>query len=263
MRKESSMSDFPEAEEDLKQLDSLEAAYKMGKLPPKVYIQKIVSLTQRLDLLAKKKEQDFLREFARKNMIDCLGTDKQGRRSAGDLDRGENAFATGVANHCFAVAVVHPERGMGAAHYNPITPRIVGQTIERRLAAGQQDISFLLDPNRANRMLTDAQLSTHVGKVVSSAFTEFIGISRSQSEPAILPQTTIFLAGLDFIDKEREAFVLREAVTHISSAVQQEQRGTGRKTDISVQHMLGIPQGVVYGGANHPRYNKPEFYKLT
>lgn len=255
---------FPEGEIYLARLDELFEEYKAGKLPTKIYIRKVGETADRLQQTARIAERERLNLLEEKYNIESLGTDNQGRRSTQQLAESGKAFATGVASRCLTVAFVHPDKGIGAAHYNPLTRSIVEKSVAQHLVSRDmhEQITILTNTNRASRMINDTDLAAHASKVITSAFTEFKAIP-SENRISIPSGTTVLLAGFDFLDDKKATNVKHSATQIIQNLVQFEQRGTGRQTNLSVRFHLQDPQGIIYGGKDHPNFANPEFYYLT
>lgn len=236
---------------------------RTGNLSKSAFIKKVHDVTVNLDHLSKSAERQNLDKIAAESGVESLGTDSQGNRSERQLAESGRAFATGVASRCLAVAVIHPEVGIGAAHYNPITPTVMTNYLARRINQGIISDDLLINPNpdRVMEMVGTSGLQNITRQTISRALTEFKGI---EDAPQYIPtDTQVILTGLDFISSEGREVVINTTLDSIHSVVQGQQKGTGNRTNIRITEHVMEPGGTLYGGVSHPIYAQPAFYKLT
>ncbi len=236
---------------------------KKGTLPKNVFLNRVHEILSELDLVTKSEERRHLNKIGLQSGIESLGTDDRGNRSEKELAENGRAFATGVASRCLAVAVVHPDVGVGAAHTNPVSSTATIEYLSRRIdnEPVTLDLLFSIDPDRVMQIVGEERLRTATRTTINHALSEFRNI---QDGPQYIPSnTSVHLTGLNFITPSIKEGVLRTALETLHQVVQEQQQGTGRRTNIQISEHLMEDGGTIYGGKNHPEYNVPSYYRLT
>lgn len=194
-----------------------------------------------------------------------LTTDTQGKRSREWFDSTGLAFATGQAIHCVAVAITHPEVGMGASHRDALTSadrkRFLIKSLEGPDVSGIAQsfwnsvaVEEIVPPRRLKRVISLA---------INETFLQFGRLCQENGSPIPKESVKIFLGGIDFLDtdgaREMEVFSLEKIQRHPSL---HDGSLLGQERNLGLAIHFGKPFGVVYGGPNHPEYSKPAFYVL-
>lgn len=236
---------------------------RKGSLPKNNFLNRVHEILSELDVVTKSEERRHLNKIGLEAGIESLGTDDRGNRSEKELAERGLAFATGVASRCLAVAVVHPDVGIGAAHINPVSSTATIEYLSRRIDKEPLtlDLLFNNDPDRVMQIVGEERLRTVTRTTINQALTEFRSIPDG---PQYIPSdTSIHITGLNFITPSIKEGVLQTALETLHQVVQEQQQGTGRRTNIKISEHLMENGGTIYGGKNHPEYSVPSYYRLT
>lgn len=244
----------------LQQIDTVFAESQAGQVPPNIALKKIMFLFAKIERNAKIQERAKLERLRSTLGFESLGTDQEGRCSSEQLAMGGVAFATGEAVVCLAVAITHPEWGIGAAHYNPLTSQRVEEGIAKKLYGDLED-ERTTHGIRPHPMITDGDLASHVALTINRALGQF---SQLHPDEHVLPDgTTFHMIGLNFLSPDYADATLEFARGEIGKAVHAKLVGTGSMTNVHISPHLGESGGIIYGGTNHSEYSEPRTYILS
>lgn len=194
--------------------------------------------------------------------IESLTTDTCGAHDLNWFKDSGKAFATGLATTAFAVAIIHKDIGMSAAHRNLITTDDVMDIIitaaKSNLTRGM--IEVLDDASLKRMLVSNERQAAMVSNTMKEAMDAFVRLTTSGIP---ISGTQICLVGGSFLSHDQVNELMEKTVRAIKQHPAMNDgnaRQTGRR--IALINKLGekVPQGVMWGGPQHPLYSQPTLY---
>ncbi len=209
-------------------------------------------------------EQEAVAQADIKLGMQSQTTDTVGAHDIAWFSKTGLAYSTGIPTTAVAVAIMHPEIGMSAAHMNLITGEDVIQKIataaKSTLAQGMLETAS--DEVFARMMAPNESMHAVAGKAMKDAMTAF---ARLAPRGIPLKGTQISIMGGDFLLPSQQDDLAQAAIgaTRVHPAMNDGRtRMGGRIIDFSNQLGGKEPIGMVWGGPNHPQYSSPTYYSL-
>lgn len=249
---------------DEKYIDTLLRAYhkappgKNGDKAREKALKALISMATQKSRRTLQEEKVRVAEEARAGGFESLTTDTKGARSRQWFEETGLAFSAGWATRCIAVAVWHPDIGMGAAHRNTFSLKDFERVIRARLK--EQNPLALISALSSRPDTPEASFKAHLQTAVNDAFYQFEGLFRQGGITTFPSQgTDILWIGCDFLDPAKQAlynqFIQGEVIPSIPLLHDGRAKLTGR--NITLSPHLGKAGAIITGGPNHPLYPGP------
>ena len=192
-------------------------------------------------------------------------TDTNGSRELDWFEQTGLSYSTGIPSSTIAVAVIHPEIGMSAAHKNLITIDDVIQLVATtaKSPVAQKMIETAERCSVGRMIASNESLSDSVRRAVGVAMTDF---ARLTHKGIPTEGTSIAIMGGDFLVPSQAA-----ALTEVAKQVIQthpamndgKAKHGGRKINFSSELGESDPSGMLWGGPHHPLYSEPTLYSKS
>jgi len=233
------------------------------ELCQKKRVEKKLAMAEARRLIEEFSETQFLLERERMARtaarlgFDSLTTDTSDHRSSAWFKEFGRPFATGEANRCFALAVCHPQIGMGAAHLNTVTFKDTLRMLERFIdqpdpAQLEREIRQVKKGKLLGILVSQESLLATADSTVGLAFEEF---GKLLVEEQRMPSEIIWAygAGINYLTESEALLVGEHIISHVSDAASV-LKGIKTGGEIKISLNLGTSSGVMYDGQKEPSF---------
>jgi|GEM_PF-2595498 len=233
-----------------------------GRTTAEQFMQEMRASMNRAYAEVLRKERAVMAAADHEMGMETLTTDTAGGHPLSWFADTGRVFATGTPTSGIAVAVIHPDIGMGGAHRNFIGVEDVLATIYTAVSSplAQRTIETVGSDQLSRMTASNESLQKTAGLATTQALDAVAALAGDG-----IPQngTQIMVAGGDFLSPAQIPSVAQA----IASAVQTHpsmhdgrQKYTGGR-NIGLRSQLGQPLGILWGGPRHADYANPAFYQ--
>jgi len=199
-------------------------------------------------------EQEIYKQIGNRYGFTSLTTNSSGSRSLQELTHGHQAFYSGLASSCLAAAIVHPEIGMGAAHFNTVTPQDVENYVVENLSGrrtNEQLLELMNDPVALlNAMVSAQSRVATIQRAVDLAAGEFLKLANGTGPMG----TTLLLCGGFYVHPHEVGKLIDTATITLNPRMFSD--------PVRVISRLGTDNGIMFGFPQHRLFRGIGFYNL-